>query len=214
MRRMFLGVAAVAVVAILVLVRTLGASAASQLTHGHASSASSASHAFSGSARAVFKHLLRAHVHPAPRWPAYFTRRGTHGKWSVEGIRGARIDPCCANSLDNGPAAYFVSFYYHLSGGNRGTSGPYANGGFGRTSARSFRRAVRASRHNCAPPRRERLGGREVTYFCYPSTNWWGFVKGGYAYLSMSHVYDFVPMKVISKMISSLRPITHESPPY
>ena len=191
-----------------------GASNASLATSRTAfSSASSAGQSFSGSAQAVFNHLLLANLRPVPRWPANLPRRSTHGNWSVEGIRGARLYPCCANTLDNGPTAYFVNYYYRLAGGHRGTSGPFANGGFGRTSARSFDRQVRFSRHNCAPPRHVRLGGRNVIEFCYPSTNWWGFVGPGGAYLFMSHVYDSVPMRVISRMIASLRPITQLSPP-
>ncbi len=89
----------------------------------------------------------------------------------------------------------------------------WANGGFGRTSAHGFYKTVHFSRRNCAPPRHMRLGGRRVIEFCYPSTIWWGFVGRGGAYLFMSHVYDHVPMRVISRMIASLRPITQVSPP-
>jgi hypothetical protein len=52
-----------------------------------------------------------------------------------------------------------------------------------------------------------------VIEVCYPSTIWWGFVGPGVAYLFMSHVYDHVPTRVISRMIASLRPITQLSPP-
>ncbi len=187
-----------------------GASNASSANNRTAlSSASSAGQIFQGSAQAVFKHLLYSQLQPSPRWPSRLPRRSIHGKWDVYGIGGARLSPCCADPLTSGPTAYFVEYSYRYRRGARGV----ASGGFGRTSARSFYSQVQFSRHNCAPPRHVRFGGRNVIYFCYPSTNWWGFVGPGGAYLFMSHVYDHVPMSVISRMIASLRPITQLSPP-
>jgi hypothetical protein len=129
---------------VLAVVAGIGASAptASLATGGRSSSsARSALRIFQGTERAVFKHLLHAHLRPAPLWPQSLPRKSRHGRWLVEGTGGARIDPCCANTLANGPSAYSVSFVYRFRRGHHRTSN-FMAGGFGRTSARSFYRTV------------------------------------------------------------------------
>ena len=171
------------------------------------SSASSAGSIFQGTVQAVFKHLLHAHLRPVPRWPAYLPAPSRHGRWEVYGIRGLESG-CCADPLASGPTAYRVDFSYgaRVRGGS-------IRAGFGRTTARGFHDTVRFSRRNCAPPRDMQLGGREVTEFCYPSTIWWGFLGPGGAYLFYTHVYGEMPLRVIARMIASLRPITQLRPP-
>jgi hypothetical protein len=177
-----------------------GAANASLATIGTTSSqvtSGRASHTVRGSARAVFKHLRRAHLRPAPLWPAYLPRQIRRGKWGV--YVPAR-----------GPTAYSV---YYVSRRFDPSGFGFDRGGFTRTTARAFHHQVRFSRRNCAPPRHVRLGGRRVIAFCYPSTLWWGFLGRGGAYLFYTHVYHGVSRRTIGKMIASLRPITQLSPP-
>lgn len=167
----------------------------------------SCSEIFEGSARAVFTHLLYAHLRPAPLWPTYLPPSGRHAHWAVYGIQGAPLYPGTspADPLASGPTAYSVNY-----GVNRSfcAGGAVRGAGFSRTSTQAFRRAVRDSRVNVAPSH-VWLGGRNVIEFRPGSSEtYWGFLGRGGAYLFYSKDFGGPPRRVIGKMIASLRPIT------
>ena len=161
----------------------------------------------------AFTSVVRAHLHPVPLWPVFVPDRIGNGNWTVSNLRGVQPYPAYPDYTASGPSAFAVFYSYraHIKGACAGCN--FGGGGFSRTSRRGLDTELAFERRTGHTERHIRLGGRNVIAFSSDTRSMWAFASPGGYYVFQSNDFGGPSARTVGRMIASMRPISHLSPP-